>query len=308
MKTLLLSTLAFSLSTFFGPSTLTAAPSPVFELKVNANGDVISSTLPSNHIVNFPSGTTLKVNGVTIAGSSTPSDASATVKGITKLSVAPVAPTAPIAVGDNDSRMTDARTPTSHASTHASAGSDPLTLAMSQITGLVSALAGKETAGAAATTQAYAIQRANHTGTQPLSTISDAGTAASKDSDTDGTLAANSDSKVSTQKAVKTYVDAHAGGAWTAKTTTYTAVSGDLLLANTSGGAFTITLPGSPSVGAVVTIVDAQGTFATNNLTVGRNSQSIGASAANMTASTNNAAFQLIFAGGSMGWQVVRYQ
>ncbi|HSI15697.1 MAG TPA: glycosyl hydrolase family 28-related protein [Chthoniobacter sp.] len=36
------------------------------------------------------------------------------------------------------------------------------------------------------------------------------GTAAYLDSDTDGTLAANSDSKIATQKAVKTYADAHA--------------------------------------------------------------------------------------------------
>lgn len=43
-----------------------------------------------------------------------------------------------------------------HASSHASAGSDPVTLAQSQITGLVSALAGKETAGAAATAYAAA--------------------------------------------------------------------------------------------------------------------------------------------------------
>jgi len=42
-------------------------------------------------------------------------DASTTVKGITKLSVAPVSGTNPIAVGDNDSRMTDARTPTGSA-------------------------------------------------------------------------------------------------------------------------------------------------------------------------------------------------
>jgi hypothetical protein len=38
-------------------------------------------------------------------------DASTTVKGISKLSVAPVSSTAPIAVGDNDSRMTDSRAP-----------------------------------------------------------------------------------------------------------------------------------------------------------------------------------------------------
>lgn len=38
------------------------------------------------------------------------------------------------------------------------------------------------------------------------------GTVSTLDSDTDGTLAANSDSKIATQKAVKTYVDANAGG------------------------------------------------------------------------------------------------
>ena len=49
--------------------------------------------------------------------------------------------------------------------------------------------------------------RANHTGTQPMATISDAGTAALLTSDIDGTLAANSDARIATQKAVKTYVD-----------------------------------------------------------------------------------------------------
>jgi hypothetical protein len=44
------------------------------------------------------------------------SDASTTVKGISKLSTAPVSSTNPIAVGDNDSRMTDSRTPTGSAS------------------------------------------------------------------------------------------------------------------------------------------------------------------------------------------------
>lgn len=43
----------------------------------------------------------------------------------------------------NDSRLSDARTPTSHAASHAAAGSDPLTLSQSQITNLVTDLAGK---------------------------------------------------------------------------------------------------------------------------------------------------------------------
>lgn len=46
-------------------------------------------------------------------------------------------------VSSGDSRLTDARTPTAHASTHTAIGSDPLTLNQSQITSLVSDLAAK---------------------------------------------------------------------------------------------------------------------------------------------------------------------
>lgn len=49
-------------------------------------------------------------------------------------------------VKGSDTRLTNARTPSAHASTHASAGSDPLTLSESQVTGLVSDLAGKAAA------------------------------------------------------------------------------------------------------------------------------------------------------------------
>jgi hypothetical protein len=46
---------------------------------------------------------------------SAPADASTTVKGIGKVSVAPASPTNPIFVGDNDSRMTNSRTPSGSA-------------------------------------------------------------------------------------------------------------------------------------------------------------------------------------------------
>jgi hypothetical protein len=46
-------------------------------------------------------------------------------------------------VGATDSRLTDSRTPTAHAASHAAAGGDPLTLSQSQITNLTSDLAGK---------------------------------------------------------------------------------------------------------------------------------------------------------------------
>lgn len=44
----------------------------------------------------------------------------------------------------NDSRFTDSRTPTAHAASHASAGSDPVTLAESQVTNLTTDLAARE--------------------------------------------------------------------------------------------------------------------------------------------------------------------
>ena len=50
-------------------------------------------------------------------------------------------------VTTDDSRLTDARTPTTHASSHASGGGDPLTLTQSQVTNLTTDLAAKASAG-----------------------------------------------------------------------------------------------------------------------------------------------------------------
>ena len=65
-------------------------------------------------------------------------NASSTVKGIAKLSVNPVVVSIPIAVGDNDPRNTDARTPLAHHATHeAPSGSDIVIIAESQVTNLI---------------------------------------------------------------------------------------------------------------------------------------------------------------------------
>lgn len=45
---------------------------------------------------------------------------------------------------DNDARFSNARTPVAHAPSHTVGGSDPITLAQSQVTGLTDALSGKE--------------------------------------------------------------------------------------------------------------------------------------------------------------------
>jgi len=52
---------------------------------------------------------------------------------------------------EGDTRLTNNRAPTAHASNHNSGGADELTLAQGQVTGLTTALAGKEALGAATT-------------------------------------------------------------------------------------------------------------------------------------------------------------
>lgn len=47
-----------------------AAPSPVFELKLKANGDIVSSILPSSKLINVPADVTFKINGVAVTGGS----------------------------------------------------------------------------------------------------------------------------------------------------------------------------------------------------------------------------------------------
>jgi hypothetical protein len=60
----------------------------------------------------------------------------------------------------------------------------------------------------------------------------------------------------------------YAKSTWTTKTTTYTAVVGDRILADTGAGAWTLTLPASPTEGQQVQVADHGGDWATNNLTI----------------------------------------
>jgi|TARA_R110000764_G_scaffold33207_4_gene74501 hypothetical protein len=94
------------------------------------------------------------------------------------------------------------------------------------------------------------------------------------------------------------------GEAWVKKTAHYTALDGDNIFADTSAGVFTITLPAAPALGAQVKIIDAEGTFGTNNLTVGRNSLKIMGSAADLTVSTNSAGIALVYNDADNGWRL----
>ena len=101
-----------------------------------------------------------------------------------------------------------------------------------------------------------------------------------------------------------TFQDPAAGGTdWqTVKTTTFTAVAGEGYFVNTTAGTFTVTLPGSPTQGDEVTIVDYNGTFDTNNLTINRNGNPIQGNTSNLVVSVENAGLTLVYADGTRGW------
>ena len=97
-----------------------------------------------------------------------------------------------------------------------------------------------------------------------------------------------------------------AGTDWQAvKTANYTASAGQGVFANTTGGAFTVTLPASPSTGDEVTIVDYAGTFASNNLTVARNGSKIDASDTDATLDVNRTNVRFVFIDSTQGWRSV---
>jgi hypothetical protein len=87
-------------------------------------------------------------------------------------------------------------------------------------------------------------------------------------------------------------------------TTGFTAVTGVGYFADTTSAAFTITLPATPAAGAVVGIADYANTFATNNLTVGRNGSNIGGSAINAVLVTSGVSVTFVYVDATQGWIV----
>lgn len=83
----------------------------------------------------------------------------------------------------------------------------------------------------------------------------------------------------------------------TVKTANFTASANTGVQTNTSGGAFTVTLPASPAVGAQVVVVDSANSWATNNLTIGRNGSTIEGDASDLICDISGVSVQLIYNG-----------
>mgnify|MGYP003652055728 FL=1 len=82
----------------------------------------------------------------------------------------------------------------------------------------------------------------------------------------------------------------------------YTAVAGAQILANTTSTVITVTLPAAASTGDEVTIIDARGTWGSNNLTVDRNGLNINSAASNLTLSNNGQSITLVYVDATRGW------
>jgi len=83
---------------------------------------------------------------------------------------------------------------------------------------------------------------------------------------------------------------------WVVQTSAYTAQINEKIIADTSGGSFTITLPANPSAGNFVQITDGAA-FSTNNLTVARNNSTIETLTEDVLLTISGSTYEFIFDG-----------
>jgi hypothetical protein len=86
------------------------------------------------------------------------------------------------------------------------------------------------------------------------------------------------------------------------KTANYTTQDKEGVLADTSGGAFTVTLPATPATGAQVVVADVAKNWESNNLTIGRNGATIAGQAENLVCDLNGVSLELVYTGST--WKV----
>jgi len=87
---------------------------------------------------------------------------------------------------------------------------------------------------------------------------------------------------------------------WLVKTANFTMASGDQIVGNHASTAFTLTLPSSPSAGAVVTVKNVGAAL----ITIGRNSSNINSVAGDALLPKNNAA-TLVYVDSTIGWTTI---
>ena len=91
----------------------------------------------------------------------------------------------------------------------------------------------------------------------------------------------------------------------TAKTTSFTAVSGNGYFVNTTSGAITVTLPATPSAGDIVSVKDYAQTFNTNNCTLARNGSNIEGTASDIVLNGQAESVTFVYVDSTKGWVLV---
>ena len=92
----------------------------------------------------------------------------------------------------------------------------------------------------------------------------------------------------------------------TAKTASFTAVSGNGYFVNTTSGVITVTAPASPSAGDIFGIKDYAGTFATNSVTVNRNGSPFDGATSNPVLETDQLSVFFVYVDGTQGWKATQ--
>lgn len=91
---------------------------------------------------------------------------------------------------------------------------------------------------------------------------------------------------------------------YSTQNTSFSASTWNAYFVITSGGGVTVTLPSSPVMGDTIRLIDVAGTFNSNAMTVARNGKVIMGDSADLTVSSRNAAFDLVFSNDTYGWRI----
>ena len=92
----------------------------------------------------------------------------------------------------------------------------------------------------------------------------------------------------------------------TAKTASFTAVSGNGYFVNATSGAITVTLPASPSAGDIVSVSDYNGSAGTNTITIARNGSNINGDASNFDITKADSAITFVYVDATVGWTSIQ--
>lgn len=85
----------------------------------------------------------------------------------------------------------------------------------------------------------------------------------------------------------------------------HSALSGQILLLDTTVASLTVTLPANPRQGDRINLIDAAGNCGNNKVIVARNGNKIANLAEDLDFDIKNASLELIYTGSAYGWSIL---